>query len=293
MGILRASSGSSVKNPFAAVFTWHNKEGNWFGIEPDPEDVNPPERYIVDAITGFIVEPSLYKITGKKRNTEISCKSNYCLRKKYDTLHVITTQRVGNSQSINPVGSGEWRDESFQSVVKGWGGRWTKVVAFYLQSATVHPVDGQGQRSGQSEIRKFNKLVELRMRGDAIRLGWGALENTTGVKTYDLDGYYVKQAGTIDKDGEYKYPEFKARPLNPDNPKEQEIIDMLIKQHGEIMEYLEDHWANLNQQHQETPLQSNEQQKSVSAPPPSPPPPPPPVEDVTTGSSESGDDLPF
>lgn len=189
--------GNRVQSPADIYLTWNPTRGVFSYSLPE-KDGQEREMGDMKNLRFVILEPRLYKITGRNDNERIY--SNLCMRFRHDLMQVWRRPFNGKPQKLNdkPAPYGDIR-----TLVNGAQGRYTKVIAVHLLSAKKAIYDPDKGKSGRwSKNQKMDHLAFMNLTGNAIIKGWGAsLDEHEIGDDKDTCGMAVKQDKTVETQG--------------------------------------------------------------------------------------------
>ena len=259
MGRFRESSTpSGVQKVHEKVLSWNAAKGEWY-FRTDTESG------FIRNIRGLILEPSLYRITGKNEDDDSRIYSNLCKNFLHDNLKVHRKTLKGKSVVI---GEGTWGE--IEKEVKFEGGRWTKVVGVMLLQGEQALFEDE--KLGNYKKMKFeNEICFLYMKGNAIRLGWSASfeESDIGVMSDDSDGLLFSQTETEETPGRSKNQTWLQPIFKFTQPEEgKKVHDKILEDGKEAFEklngYLEEYFKKENFQSRLSPDEEGEESEDTS-----------------------------
>lgn len=255
MGRFRESSSPDrVQKVHDKVLSWNAAKGEWY-FRTDTDSG------FIRNIRGLILEPSLYRITGKNEDDDSRIYSNLCKNFLHDTLKVHRKTLKGKSVVI---GEGTWSE--IEKDVKFEGGRWTKVVGIMLLQGEMALFEDE--KLGDYKKTKFeNEICFLYMKGNAIRLGWSASfeESEIGVMSDDSDGLLFSQTESEETAGKSKrqtwlQPIFKFTQPGEGNKAHDKILEAGTEAFEKLNGYLEEYFKKENFQSRLSPDEEEEEE---------------------------------
>ena len=234
--------GESTPSPIEIYLTWNPSRGAWSYSLPQ---AGTWERGDMKNIRAVVLNPRLYRVTGRKDDDRIS--SNLCESFRSDLLTVRRKGLSGRSTKINESPD-VW--PAISAAVKERGGRYTKVIAVHLLHAKKAIYDGASGKLGQFKAYPCSHLAFLYLTGNAILKGWGASIEESELSEQQTFGMAMSQDKTIDVPGQkrgemYSHAVFEFKELEDGNA----VLAAAQEQADVLDEYLDAYFKKAGGDH--------------------------------------------
>lgn len=235
---------------------WRTFDGGWrYAIRGDETLVKTqfpkfPGKYgNARNVRAIVLEPALYQITGRNKDSTHRVSSNLCKMGTMDHLTVYRRMIKGKDWEI--IGRGSWQDMKDVVTSNRNNGKWTLTIAVLFLDAELAPYD---KTDGVGDYKKtaINQIGYIQLSGFGISLGWknSAVaagqdpDNCAGKVIENLEMLHQPGKGASDKD-KY-YPIFTFREFSEFGKSADKLEEIGNKAYDVFASFLEahlDHYA--------------------------------------------------